>query len=153
MNKFQNIIDSDEVSENIFNIVVKKIGNVSDLNAISSNGSSFVFISSERENVYQYFNYESVVLNIVKIFEKLKQKNIVKFKIYSLNFIYEININYYICNFISYEPKNIIIWKKHICLNSYDNNYKKEFILKNILKLTWDIIKCLYCLPNLLINL
>ena len=38
MNKFQNIIDSDEVSENIFNIVVKKIGNVSDLNAISSNG-------------------------------------------------------------------------------------------------------------------
>jgi len=142
--KFQNIIDDGEVTEDILNIVIKKIGDVSNLNALSSNGSSFVFITSERENVYQYFNYQNIVLNIVNIVKKIKENNIIKFYLNDFNF--EINLNNYICEFISYEPKNIIIWKKHLCLNSFNDDKKREFIIKNILKLTWDIIKCLYAL-------
>jgi hypothetical protein len=143
MINFQNI-ENDEISEYIFNTVIKKIGNVNELNILSSNGSSFVFISSERENVYQYFNYESIAIIIEKIFKKIKQKNIINIKLFELEF--DINIKNFICEFISYEPKNIIIWKKHLCLNSYYEKYKKQFILKNLLKLRWDIGKCLYCL-------
>ena len=145
---FENIINNDEVSEYVFNTVIKKIGNVSDLNVLTSNGSSFVFVSKEKENVYQYFNYEKIAINIEKIFKIIKEKNIINIKLNSFNidFDFDIDIKNFICEYISYEPKNIIIWKKHICLNSYDKKYKKEFILKNLVKLRWDIMKCLYCL-------
>ena len=114
---FENINNNDEVSENIFNSVIKKIkkiGNISNLNILSSNGSSFVFISTEKENVYQYFNYESIALNIEKIFKKIKEKNIVNIKLNSFNIDFDIDfdidIKNFICEFISYEPKNIIIF-------------------------------------------
>jgi hypothetical protein len=142
--KFQHIIDDGEVSKDILDTILNKFGDISDLSVLSSNGSSFVFISSEKINVYQYFNFKNIVLNILNIFEIIKKNNIVKFNL-DLEF-FKININDHICQFISHEPENIIVWKKHLCLNSFDNNYKKHFILKNILKLTWDIGKCLYSL-------
>ena len=115
---------------------------VEKLSVKSSNGSSFVFISPEKNNVYQYFSNSKTVYKIIKILKKILKVNIqLTFK----NNIVEYNLYDFICQFISYKP-NIIIWKKHICLNFFDKEKIKKIINDNIVKLIWDIGKSLYAL-------
>jgi len=140
-NKYQNIIDEGEVTYDIIEQVVKNMGSVEKLNVKSSNGTSFVFISPEKNNVYQYFSNSNIVNKILKIIKSILKVNI---KLIFKNSIVEYNLYDFICQFISYKPDNIIIWKKHICLNFFDSEKIKKIINDNIVKLIWDIGKSLY---------
>jgi len=139
-NKYQNIIDEGEVTYDIIEQVVKNMGSVEKLNVKSSNGTSFVFISPEKNNVYQYFSNSNTVYRILKIIESILKVNI---KLIFKNSTVEYNLYDFICQFISYKPDNIIVWKKHICLNFFDSEKIKKIINNNIVKLIWDIGKSL----------
>ena len=147
--RFQKILDDGEITKDILNKVLNKMGDIKDLEIKSSSGSSFVFISKELENVFQYFINSRTEKNIFNILMKLNNNKDIK-----INLCYEedeiIEINYDILEYISGfvhsipEPYNIIVWKKHICLNSFPKHKIIEIINNNIFKLMWDIGKCIY---------
>lgn len=144
MNIYQHIIDEGEITIETINKVVKIMGNyVNSLDVKSSNGSSFVFITPSDVNVYQYFKYDDTASRIIKILNSILKKNI---KINYANNIITYNLHDFICKFVSYEPNNIIIWKKHVCLNSFDKLTIKNIIINNLSKLLWDIGRSLYAL-------
>lgn len=142
-NKYQNIIDEGEVTNNIIQEVVKNMGNVVNLNVKTSNGSSFVFITPEKNNVYQYFKYSTTTTRILKILKSITNDNI---KLIVNNNIIEYNLYDFICKFVTYIPSNIIVWKKHTCLNSFEPEEIKKIITENLSKFLWDIGKSLYAL-------
>lgn len=84
---------------------------------------------------------------IFHIFNYLSKNKYHKIK-FEGNFMYEYNLFEYLPNLVSYIPKNIIVWKKHVCLNSFDKEELKDIISNNIIKLIWDIGLCLYMLHN-----
>lgn len=138
--KFQEIIDDGEVSQDMLDLVLKKMGDIDNLSVTSSNGMSFVFISKEKDNVYQYFkNHISPkkIFNIIYYISKNRYISILE-----IDDKYDLFVN--IAEFISYIPQNIIVWKKHKCLNEFDSDKLQEIISNNIYKLLWDIGKCLY---------
>jgi hypothetical protein len=136
--KFQNILDDGEIKVEILDKVIYKMGDINDLDVKTSNCTSFVFISSEKENVYQYFCFNKIFKRICTIILSLNNKIIVDQD-------YKYNLNNYLSNFIdSYENDNIIVWKKHICLNSFSDDYLNTFICNNITKILWDISHSLY---------
>ena len=146
---FQNILDEGEITLDILNKVLSKMGEIKDLEIKSSSGSSFVFISKELENVFQYFinsRLENKISNIIT--KLLKNKDIKISLLYDEEEIIE--INYDILEYISCfvydipDPYNIIVWKKHICLNSFPKYKIVEIINNNIFNLMWDIGKCIY---------
>ncbi len=144
MNIYEHIIDEGEIAIETINKVVKIMGNdVNSLDIKSSNGSSFVFITPSDLNVYQYFKYDTTASKIIKILNSISKKNITIR--YANNFI-TYDLQDFICKFVSYEPTNIIVWKKHVCLNSFDNLSIKNIIVNNLLKLLWDIGRSLYAL-------
>jgi tRNA A-37 threonylcarbamoyl transferase component Bud32 len=146
---FQNILDEGEITLDILNKVLSKMGEIKDLEIKSSSGSSFVFISNELENVFQYFinsTMENKISNI--IMKLLKNKHIKINLLYDEEEIIEMNYNIleYMGNYIYNipDPYNIIVWKKHICLNSFPKDKIVEIVNNNIFKLMWDIGKCIY---------
>ena len=112
-----------------------------------SNGNSYVFISNTCNNVYQYYKYDFISEDIFKLMSKINKKK--RNKIYFEENKIEYDIFDYLSQFVSYIPKNIIVWKRHFCLNMLDKNYLEEFIEKNIFKLIWDICKALNGLHNM----
>ena len=142
MNKFQNILDDGEVSSDVLFNVVNKMGNINNLDVKSSNGSSFVFISSELNNVYQYFSNQNISLRIFNLISKLSINNIITKNTYNGIIIY--NLFDYLSLFINYIPNNIIVWEKHLCLNSFSKEEISLIIEKNLIKILWDIGKALY---------
>jgi len=143
--KFQQIIDDGEVSQDMLDLVLKKMGDIDNLSVTSSNGMSFVFISKEKDNVYQYFKNDikpKKIFNIIYYISKNKTINIL-----NIDNNYDIFAN--IAEFVSYIPENIIVWKKHKCLNEFNSEKIEEIISENIYKLLWDIGKCLYAFDKI----
>lgn len=146
--KYKNILEENDIDKDIFFKVLKKLGDVKSIEVKSSNGSSFVILSDEKENVYQIFKYDKIAKKIFNIFNYLSKNKYHKIK-FECNFMYEYNLFDYLANLVSYIPENTIAWKKHICLNSFDKEKIKEIICNNITKLLWDIGICLYILHNI----
>lgn len=142
MYKYENIIKDGEVSCDTMIRVLDKMGYVDNLEVKVSNGMSFVFISSEINNVYQYYVGTHTTKNIFNIINKIWQNKIIRINFYFGTFQY--NLYEYISKFVSYIPDNIIVWKKHLCINSFDKDKIEKIINDNIFKLLWDISKCLY---------
>ena len=144
MSIYQHIIDEGEITIDIIEQVVKIMDkDVSSLDVKSSNGTSFVFITPSNLNVYQYFKYDSTASRIIKILNSISKKNI-STSYETTSIIY--NLDDFICKFVSYEPNNIIVWKKHVCLNSFDKETMQKIIVNNLQKLLWDIGRSLYAL-------
>jgi hypothetical protein len=153
---FQNLLLDGEINLNILNKIIKHIGKIKTLEYKGSNGLSFVFISEENNNVYQYYNYESICIKIKNIFDAILNHNLINKKIYFRKVIYNLNFNIYdfIANFIEYKNEdNIIVWEKHTCLNSFSKNVLTDILVNNIVKILWDISKGLYGLHyNLILH-
>ena len=153
---FQHLLLDCEINLNILNKIIKHIGNIKTLEYKSSNGSSFVFISEENNNVYQYYNYESICIKIKNIFDTILKHNLINKKIYFTKVIYNLNFNIYdfIANFREYKNEdNIIVWEKHTCLNSFSKDVLADILVNNIVKILWDISKGLYGLHcNLILH-
>lgn len=142
MYKYQHIIKNGEVSCDTMITVLDKMGYVNDLDVKVSNGMSFIFVSGERKNVYQYFTHASMAKRIFDIMNILWKNKNIKIDFYFSNIRY--NLYDYIAQFVSYIPDNIIVWKKHLCLNSFGRDKIVKIINDNYFKLIWDISKCLY---------
>lgn len=153
---FQHLLLDGEINLNILNKIIKHIGNVKTLEYKSSNGLSFVFISEENNNVFQYYIYKSVCIKIKNIFDTLLTHSLINKKIYFSKVIYNLNFNIYnfLANFIEYKKEdNIIVWEKHTCLNSFSENVLTNILVNNIVKILWDISKGLYGLHfNLILH-
>jgi len=145
--EYKNIIEEYNIDKDLFFKVIKKFGDITSIEIKSSNGSSFVILSNENENAYQIFNYDQMAKKIFSIFNFLSKNRYHKIK-FEGNFIYEYNLFEYLPNLVSYIPENIIVWKKHLCLNNFDKEKIKDIIINNIKKLLWDIGLCLYMLHN-----
>ena len=65
---FENLLLDGEINENILNKALLYIGKVRNLEYKSSNGSSFVFISTENNKAVQYFNHQKIPEKIKNIF-------------------------------------------------------------------------------------
>jgi tRNA A-37 threonylcarbamoyl transferase component Bud32 len=143
--KFQQIIDDGEVSQDILDLVLKKMGDIEDLHVTSSNGMSFVFISKEKDNVYQYFKNDIKPKKIFNIIYYVSKNRTIT--ILNIDNNYDLFVN--IAEFVSYIPQNIIVWKKHKCLNEFNSEKIEEIISENIFKLLWDIGKCLYAFDKI----
>lgn len=142
MYTYKHIVEQGEVSCDIMVTVLNKMGYVKDLNVKVSNGMSFVFVSSEKKNVYQYFSNINTPRRIFYIISKLWKNKIINIEFYFGSIRY--NLYDYISRFISFIPDNIIVWKKHCCLNSFDKESISKIISTNYFKLLWDISKGLY---------
>ena len=153
---FQHLLLDGEINLNILNKIMKHIGYIQSLEYKSSNGLSFVFISEENVNVFQYYNYESVCIKIKNIFDNLARENLINKKIYFKKVIYNLNFNIFnfLANFIEYKNEdNIIVWEKHLCLNSFSKEKLTDILVNNIIKILWDISKGLYGLHfNLILH-
>lgn len=138
------ILENYDISEinlkNVLNFI--NINNILDIK--SSNGMSFVFILIDDYIVYQYFLssmtfdritniYNNIDFNISKTFYKGKQE-------YLLNY----NLQDYIPKINTLIPSNIIVWDKHLCLNSFNRDKIEDIIMNNYIKIFWDINKTLY---------
>lgn len=147
--RFQNILNDGEITKELLDIVIEKMGHIEDLEIKSSSGSSFVFISSNKDNVFQYFISSKIEKKIFDIFSKLLNNKDINIKFYDEEdeiIKIQYDLLQYICKFIYHfpSPENIIVWKKHICLNSFPKHKIVEIINNNIFKLMWDIGKCIY---------
>ena len=146
---FQSILDDGEITKDVLDKVLSKMGEIKDLDIKSSSGSSFVFISTELENVFQYFINSRIEKNIMTILLKLFNNKYIETKLHDEKEEI-IEIKYDLLEYISIfvynipEPYNIIVWKKHICFNSFPKQKRIEIINNNIFKLMWDIGKCIY---------
>ena len=133
MYKYQNIIKEGEVSCDTMIAVLDKMGYVDDLNVKVSNGMSFVFISSQINNAYQYFTYETTARRIFNIISKIWKNKNIQLDFYFGSIYY--NLYEYISQFVSFIPDNIIVWKKHLCLNSFSKDRITRIINDNYFKL------------------
>lgn len=153
---FQHLLLDGEINLNILNKIMKYIGNIRTLNYKSSNGLSFVFISEENDNVFQYYKSQQVCIKIKYIFDVLLRQISINKKIYFKKLIYELNFNIFnfLANFIEYKNQdNIILWEKHLCLNSFSKDKLTDILVNNIIKILWDISKGLYGLHfNLILH-
>ena len=153
---FQHLLLDGEINLNILNKIMKHIGYIQSLEYKSCNGLSFVFISEENVNVFQYYNYESVCIKIKNIFDNLARENLINKKIYFKKVIYNLNFNIFnfLANFIEYKNEdNIIVWEKHLCLNSFSKEKLTDILVNNIIKILWDISNGLYGLHfNLILH-
>ena len=144
---FQNLLTDGEINLHILDKIIKCVGNVKTLTYKSSNGLSFVFISDELDNVFQYFLYQTISDKINNIFKAIEQDKLVTKHIYFNKKNYELKymLEDYLSKMVHYKRgDNIITWQKHVCLNEFDTNYKTTFIMNNIVKFMWDISKALY---------
>lgn len=141
MYKYQHIIKNGEVSFDTMATVLDKMGYVENLDVKVSNGLSFVFISDEKNNVYQYFTHPNVARRIFDIVNRIWKNRLIKIDFHYSSLRY--NLYEHISQFVSYIPDNIIIWKKHLCLNSFGSDKLIKIIKDNYYKLLWDISKCL----------
>jgi hypothetical protein len=153
---FQHLLLDGEINLNILNKIIKNIGNIKTLEYKSSNGLSFVFISEENSNVFQYYKYENTCIKIKNIFGALLRCSLINKKIYFTKVIYNLNFNIcdFLANFIEYiNQDNIIVWQKHTCLNSFSKDVLTDILINNIVKILWDISKGLYGLHfNLILH-
>lgn len=154
--KFENLLLDREINEEILNKALLYIGEVKNLEYKSSNGSSFVFISTENNIAVQYYNYQQISEKIKNIFDIINnpknscinKKIHIKNKTYILNF----DLKNQLSKFIDYKKQdNIIIWEKHVCLNSYTKDILVKILRNNISKFIWDISKGIYGLHSLFI--
>jgi hypothetical protein len=144
---FTYLIDDGEIDLNILNKIIKYVGEVKTLEYKSSNGSSFVFISEEKKDVFQYYVSQNVCYKIINIFDAILRESLINKKIYFNKCIFNLNFN--LSNYLSYlvdvkQEDNIIIWEKHVCLNSFSKESLTNILVNNITKFLWDISKALY---------
>lgn len=153
---FDNLLLDGEINQDILNKAISHIGNVKNLEYKSSNGSSFVFISTEKNIAVQYYNNQQIhekIKNIFDVINKPENSHINKTiyfndKMYILNF----ELKKHLSNFIEHKKQdNIIIWEKHVCLNSYTKDMLVKILTNNIPKFIWDISKGIYGLHYLFI--
>jgi tRNA A-37 threonylcarbamoyl transferase component Bud32 len=144
----ENILEDGEVEIYILKHVIDVMENIKDLEVKTSNGLSHVFITPELNHVYQYFKNISSVDKIKKLFNIIDPEIVNHFYITGHEKVkYSYNIYKYISNIHTlknFNDPNIIVWKKINCLNSFDGESKINIILKNHIKLLWDISKALY---------
>ena len=90
---------------------------------------------------------------IKKIFDIINgYPHLIGKKIYLKKDTYKLNFDLknYLANCIDYKEKdNIILWEKHLCLNSFPKDILVNIIINNIIKFIWDISKALYGLHSL----
>ena len=147
--RYKDIIDDGEISENLLTKIIKKVGFLDNLSVKCSNMASFVLVSEDDENVYQYFKSSEVANNIFFMISKIIKNPMITVR----NFDKENNYNYKFTNnivpFERYLPTdNIIIWKKIKPLNIIKPEEIPLFIQKNIYKILWDIGKAIVGLHN-----
>ena len=75
------LIDDGEIDLHIINKITKYIGSVKTLEYKSSNGLSFVFISEEKKDVFQYYVSQNVCNKITNIFNLISRENLINKKI------------------------------------------------------------------------
>jgi hypothetical protein len=141
------LIDDGEIDLNIINKITKYIGSVKTLEYKSSNGLSFVFISEEKKDVFQYYVSQNVCNKITNIFNLISRENLINKKIFFNKTVFNLNFNLF--NHLSKmidvkQEDNIIIWEKHLCLNSFSKESLTKILVNNITKFLWDISKALY---------
>lgn len=141
-----------------------------ELKVYESSELSVVFISNQKNYVYQYFkdyyNFDqngqikkdSSLAKTLQAINSLTTLNMITnnieiaitynigFKKYNL-LNYSFNLHQYIVNFFSFQlnPK-ILVWEKITPLNKIPQKNMKKFIRKNFTKLTWDIMHGLYAM-------
>jgi tRNA A-37 threonylcarbamoyl transferase component Bud32 len=150
MSRYKNILDEGEISYDILNEIIKKIGFLDNLSVKCSNQTSFVLVSDNIENVFQYFVNRDTANNIFFIISKLSRNPIIVTSLIINKKYQKITYRFteYIVPFIRYIPGNIIIWKKIVPINSFIKENIPQFIQKNIYKLLWDIGKAITGLHN-----
>lgn len=144
---FTYLTDDGEIDLNILNKIIKYVGEVKTLEYKSSNGLSFVFISEEKKDVFQYYVSQNVCYKIIKIFDAILTESLINKKIYFNKSVFNLNFN--LSNYLSYlvdvkQEDNIIIWEKHVCLNSFSKESLTNILVNNITKFLWDISQALY---------
>jgi hypothetical protein len=113
------------------------------LKFLESSGSSIVIFPSNIEFVYQYYVSNIVYNKICELYFNLHTYNI----IYVNNIVYDVN-DYLVQPRLLIDHHNAILWDKIKTLNSFDKEYLKFFIIKNIKKILWDISKALTGIHN-----
>jgi tRNA A-37 threonylcarbamoyl transferase component Bud32 len=139
MDRFEHILEEGDVSVDIILYVESIMKNMEDVIVKTSNGFSHVFITPKDEKVYQYFRNKFVCDRITNIYGNMKNdmeikinNNVLHYKVY--DFIPQLITTH----------NNVIVWKKHTCLNSFSKEKLKDIIINNFTKFLWDINKALY---------
>lgn len=139
---------------------MQQTGEMTDLKIASSNAGSAVFLSNDKEDVYQYFQSLTVVDRIVSLMSEFVLEPRIETSIYickgfgrRLQIHCEKRIEYSIFDYISkfqlYIPRDhLIVWEKMRPLNMMKKERLREFVVNNLLKLLWDIGRALYGLHN-----
>jgi hypothetical protein len=152
-NNFQELLLEGEFNKNVLDSAIKHLGNIKTLEYKCSNCLSFVFISKEKNVVAQYYVYKITSDKIKNIFDIINTyPDLISKKICFKKDTYEINfdVKNYLANLLEYKQEdNIIIWEKHLCLNSFSKDKLANIIINNIVKFIWDISKALYGLHSL----
>ena len=152
INKYKDIIDNGEISGDILSQIIKKVGFLENLSIKSSNSSSFVLVTANGKNVYQYYTSSDTANNIFFMISKLYRNPNVTANFTNIHGMVIIKILYkitdYIVPFIRYIPGNIIVWRKIRPLNSFKPEDIPIFIRENIYKLLWDIGKAVFGLHS-----
>lgn len=145
--KYKDILDDGEVSLEILLHVFKKIGRLPDnLQVKCSNQMSFVFVTEDSNEVCQYFKSANMTRNIFFIMSKLyktPQASLILKDCNGNEITNTYNYLIYLTPFVRYLPDNIIVWDKIHPLNALDKENLPTFIHNNILKLLWEIGKCI----------
>lgn len=141
--RFKKILYDEEISRELLLKVVDVIEReegrqIVDLEVKTSNCTSFVFIMSDTDKVYQYFCSGMTFSRIADTI-----CNINRFYIEYVDYIY--NLGDFIVNIKGLiKEERIIKWNKIVTLNSFPRDKLVELIDKNLIKLLWDISKALY---------
>jgi hypothetical protein len=73
-----------EISSTIIDSIINQM-KIKTVEIKTSNCYSFVFISTEKENVYQYFKYSKIALKIFNIINKIQNNNLTTINFYHKN--------------------------------------------------------------------
>jgi len=171
-------LTSEGIPDEAIDFVIKKIGQVYDLEAKTSSGSSIVFLPLEDsfwwefeseellskaiygaittpyniyDSAYQYFLDPDMAKNIFHLMVALYRKRHISIQPFydSSKPAITFDCLRYLAQFITYIPDRVIVWRRHLCLSELTDKARVELIMKNITKLLWDIGKALCGLHQL----
>ena len=165
MEKFESIIEDTPIGidrEQIFKIIERMLGtgDFSDLAIVSSNASSALLLSEEKDEVYHYFKSTVVANKICGMLDVLSQDRTGDVRlivssgfgrraVVRLDQTISYDIFTYVSSFSYYViDLNMVVWKKLKPLNMMQGEILGDFVCRNVVKLLWDIGHALYGLHN-----
>ena len=157
-----------EDEQKALSAVLEKIGSNTEYAIQSSGGSSVVIIPVKEMmsledlmwytdddkdnlnpvygNVYQYFFEEGKAFQIFEMLNRVYKRKVATMTILNSKVESGLRHIFYFGNLariVSYLPKNIVVWRRHRCLNEFSEEYLLIFLKNNYTKLLWDVGKAL----------